>query len=110
MAHRKLMQDYYADINNIADLLTKLVNSYRLLVGGASEMNSIALASKNDVKKAIKRAEEVGNIIDELVEVIEHSSTAYMDYCKIKCEVMEEKVQLQYIQTEIDEDLKLKEN
>lgn len=110
MAHRKIIQNYYEDINNIADLLTKLVNSYRLLVGGASEMNSIALANKSDVKKAIKRAEEIGNVIDELIETLEDSSIAYIDYCKIKSEIIEKTVELQYIQTEIDEDLKLKES
>lgn len=110
MAHRKLIQNYYEDINNIADLLTKLVNSYRLLVGGASEMNSIALASKSDVKKAIKRAEEVGNIIDELIKALEDTSISYIDYCKVKSEIMEKTIELQYIQTEIDEDLKFKES
>lgn len=110
MAHRKLIQDYYGDINNITELLTKLVSSYRLLIGGAAEINNIALASKGDVKKAIKRADEVGNIIDQVIDVLEHSSTTYMDYCKIKSEVMEDRVQLQYIQTEIDEELKFKES
>lgn len=110
MAHRKLIQDYYGDINNITELLTKLVNSYRLLIGGAGEINNIALASKSDVKKAIKRAEGVGNIIDEVIDALEHSNSTYMDYCKIKSEVMEDRVQLQYIQTEIDEELKFKEN
>lgn len=107
MPHRKLVEEYYADINNIADLLNKLVNSYRLLIGGAGELNTIALAHKKDVKHALKRVDELGDVIDDLIDVLDKSSYIYMDYCKIKSQVMECKIQAQYIQTEIDDELKL---
>lgn len=50
MSHRKLMEEYYCDINNLADLLSKLSNNYRLLIGGAGEMNSMAVSHKKILK------------------------------------------------------------
>lgn len=109
MNHRKLVQEYYGDISNLTELLTKLVNSYRLLIGGAAEFNTIALARKNDVKHALERANELGEVIDQIIEVLEKTSYGYMDYCKIKSELIGYKVQAKYIETEIDEELKFKE-
>ena len=107
MAHRKIVEEYYCDINNLADFLAKLVNSYRLLVGGAGELNTIALAHKKDVRKAIKTSDDLLDVIDEVIEVLQKTSFGYMDYCKIKGELMRSKMQVQYIQTEIDNELKL---
>ncbi|PRR78226.1 hypothetical protein CLLI_18280 [Clostridium liquoris] len=109
MNHRKLVQEYYGDINNLAELLAKLVNSYRLLIGGAGELNTIALSKKNDVKHALKRANELGEVIDEIIEVLEKTSYGYMDYCEMKSQLIEGKIQSKYIETEIDEELKFKD-
>ena len=109
MAHRRVIQNYYNDINNLADTLAKLVNSYRVLIGGAEELNRIALAKKSDVKDALKRADSVGDIIDETIKVLDDASYGYMSYCKIKTEVMKCKIQIEFIETEIDEDLRLKD-
>lgn len=107
MPHRKIMEQYYVDINNLADLLAKLVNSYRLLIGGAGELNTIALAHKKDVKDALKRVNELGDVIDNVIHVLDRSSFSYMDYCKLKAQLLESRIQAQYIETEIDEELKL---
>ena len=56
-----MIQNYYTDINNLADILTKLVSSYRLIIGGADELNKIALSKKSDVKDALKRADSLGD-------------------------------------------------
>jgi len=109
LARRRVIQNYYDDINNLADLLTKLVSSYRLLIGGADELNKIALSKKGDVKDALKRADEVGDIIDETIKVLDDASFNYMSYCKMKTEVMKGKIQIEFIETEIDEDLRLKD-
>ena len=109
MAHRRVIQNYYNDINNLADILTKLVGSYRLLIGGADELNKIALSKKSEVKDALKRADNLGDIIDETIKVLDDASHSYMSYCKIKTEVMNSKLEINYIETEIDEDLKLKD-
>ncbi len=109
MAHRRVIQNYYNDINNLADILTKLVSSYRLLIGGADELNKIALSKKNDVKDALKRAGNLGDIIDETIKVLDNASYSYMSYCTMKTEVMKCKIQIEYIETEIDQELKLKD-
>jgi hypothetical protein len=109
LAHRRVIQNYYNDINNLADLLTKLVSSYRLLIGGADELNKIALSKKGEVKDALKRADEVGDIIDGLIKVLDVSSFNYMSYCETKTEVMKCKLEIGYIETEIEEELRLKD-
>lgn len=109
MNHRKVVQSYYGDVNNLTDLLSKLINSYRLLIGGAGELNTIALARKKDVKDAIDRANELGDIIDELIDALDQCSCEYSNYCRIKGEILKTKIHAKYILTEIDEELKLKE-
>ena len=109
MAHRRVIQNYYNDINNLAEILTKLVGSYRLLIGGADELNKIALSKKSEVKDALKRADNLGDIIDETIKVLDEASFSYMSYCKMKMEVIKCKLQIEYIETEIEEDLKLKD-
>lgn len=107
MAHRRVIETYYKDVNNLADLLNKLVNSYRLLIGGANELNGIALASKRDIKDALKRANELGDIIDGVIEALEISTDNCNCYCKLKSEIINSKMHMAYIETEINEDLKL---
>lgn len=109
MTHRRVIQNYYNDINNLAEILTKLVSSYRLLIGGADELNKIALAKKGDVKDALKRADSLGDIIDKTIKTLDEASYSYLDYCKIKTEVIKCRLQVEYIETEIEEELKLKE-
>jgi hypothetical protein len=109
LAHRRVVQNYYSDINNLADILIKLVSSYRQLIGGAEELNRITLAKKGEVKDALKRADNLGDIIDETIKVLDNASYSYMSYCTMKTEVMKCKLQIEYIETEIDQDLKLKD-
>lgn len=107
MTRRKAVENYYLDIFNLAQLLEKYVAAYRLLIGGAEELNTIALSTKKQVKKALHRAYELGDIIDELLETIEKSDNSYLNYCKLKSKVMECKIEMQTIETEIDDELKL---
>ncbi|WPC42139.1 hypothetical protein [Clostridium sp. JS66] len=107
MTCRKVMEDYYNDINNLSDFLAKLVNSYRLIVGGAGELNGIALAHKKDVKKAIKTSNDLLKVINEVICMLEKTSCGYMDYCQLRAQITESRMQVQYIQTEIDNELKL---
>lgn len=109
LGHRKIIETYYLDINNLSELLAKLVNSYRLLIGGAAELNTVALAKKSEIKDALDRVDELGDIIDEVIEVLDTISDNYIEYCQLKSEAIKAKVQTQYIETEIDDELKLKE-
>ncbi|MCY6369552.1 hypothetical protein [Clostridium ganghwense] len=109
MGHRKVIETYYNDINNLADLLGKLVNSYRLLIGGADDLNKIALSRKSEVKDALKRAEKLGDIIDDVIDALEDVSHNYEQYCHLKSKIMNEKINTDTIATEIHEDLIFKE-
>jgi hypothetical protein len=106
LSGRKLIETYYIDINNLADLLGKLVNSYRLLIGGADELNKIALAKRKDVREALKRADELGEVIDNIINELEESTHNYLEYCSIKSEIVKGKVSSHHIQNEIDDELK----
>jgi hypothetical protein len=109
VGHRRVIENYYSDVNNLTDLLSKLVNSYRLLIGGAHELNSIALAHKGDIEDSLKKIDKLGEIIDKVIETLEYTSSEYNNYCKLKSAVMKEQLETQYILNEIDNELKLKE-
>lgn len=106
MSNRRVIENYNFDINNQVDLLGKLVNSYRLLIGGAGELNGIALASKSDVRNAIKRVNKLGGVIDNIIQEMNDRNKAYIKYSKIKDELMREIVDEAYIREEIEEELK----
>ncbi|CAB1253596.1 hypothetical protein LN736_01610 [Clostridium sp. WLY-B-L2] len=105
MSHRKIIEEYYCDINNLTDLLSKLTNCYRLLIGGAGELNSIASAHKKEVKDALHRVDELGDILDKLISAIDKSTVEYAQYCKMRTEIIRGKMKAQYMETEIDEEL-----
>jgi len=105
MSHRKIIEGYYCDINNLSDMLGKLTNSYRLLIGGASELNTVALAHKKDVKAAIDRV----NKLDEIINALNKSSGCYTNYCRIRSELIKGKIKMEYMENEIDEELYLNE-
>mgnify|MGYP000910997721 CR=1 FL=1 len=104
MDNRKVIENYYLDICNLSEILSKLVNSYRLLIGGAEELNTIALATKKDVKKAIARADELGEIIDKIIDVLDNSNQAYLNYCLLKSQVLECKIRIGFIEAEINQE------
>ncbi|WP_202127762.1 hypothetical protein [Clostridium sp. C8-1-8] len=103
---KELFDSYFLEVNNLTDLLTKYVNSYRLLIGGAGELNGIALARKKEVRDAIKRANQLGDIIDVLLNVIQSVECCYLDYIRMKADVIALKTaQKSIILTEIDNEL-----
>lgn len=105
MASREIIEKYYSDIWNVTQVLASLVNSYRLLIGGAGELNTITLAHADDVKDALHLVRELGEVIDEVIEVLEKSSDYYFKYCKMKSQILNTKIEQNVIQTEIDEEL-----
>ena len=46
MGYNKLIHEYYINLSNLASLLKTLTDSYRLLIGGAFELNNIPEAIK----------------------------------------------------------------
>lgn len=84
-----------------------MVNSYRLLIGGANELNNTSEAKKSKVKEAIDRANALGKIIDEVISVLGECCDSYIEYCKIRKEFIKANTSEQIILTEINEELNL---
>ena len=103
----KLVYDqYFREINYLVDILNKYVNSYRLLIGSAGELNSIALAKKGDVKDTLKKIDRLGELIDCLLETLEDAQCNYIEYLRLKTSILQLEVSKEIILTEIDNDLK----
>lgn len=105
MQYRNLIKAHYNEINNLTNLLSSMVNSYRLLVGGANELNNISEAKKSQVKEAVKRADDLAEIIDEIIKTLDECSKSYTKYCKIKKQYVDEKTNKDNILTEINYEL-----
>ncbi|MGL5380654.1 hypothetical protein [Clostridium sp.] len=105
MAYRELIDKHYKDLTNQSSLLASMVNSYRLLIGGASELFNISLAKKSDVKEAIERAEKLGDIIDDLIKSIDDCNGCYIRYCEIMNKYVQAQTHKDVILTEIDYEL-----
>lgn len=106
----KIVSKQYDDLNNMSGLLSNYVNAYRLLIAGASELYSINLAKKSEVRKAIERADEVGELIDTLISVLSKCEQHYLKYCKIKSEYISSTTNKDMILTEIDNELDFQNN
>lgn len=98
-------KNQYNDIDNLSRLLKSYVDSYRLLVASASELYSVNLAKKSDVKRALERVEGVGGLIDNLIEALDKCESGYLKYCKIKNQYMSITNVKDHIYTEIDNEL-----
>lgn len=107
MSQRKIIEGFGKDIDFTVDQLSRLVVVYKTLIDSASSFNSIALASKSDVKDALKRAREVGEIIDELIDALEYALCTWSKYLKLKTEYINSRLDMCYIEAQIEEDLRL---
>lgn len=105
MKYDDFAKNQYNDIDNLSRLLKTYVDSYRLLIAGASELYNVNLAKKSDVKKALDRVESVGGLIDNLVEALDKCESGYLKYCKIKNQYMSITTVKDHIYTEIDNEL-----
>ncbi|ATW27000.1 hypothetical protein [Candidatus Formimonas warabiya] len=58
----------------VTDLITALkplAESYRLLVSSADEFNRITLAHRKDLEDAVHRADDLGEIIDKVIDTLD---------------------------------------
>lgn len=102
-----LAKKQYQDIDNLSILLKNYVDVYRLLIAGASELYSVNLSKKSEVKKALDRVESVGELIDKLVGTLDKCEGSYLKYCKIKNDYISITTEKDKIFTEIDNELNL---
>lgn len=107
MSQRRIIEGYASDINMTVDQLAKSVGIYKTLIDSTSSLNCIALASKSDVKDALKRAREVGEIIDELIDSLEYALCTWSKYLKLKTEYINCRLDMSYIEAQVEEELRL---
>lgn len=105
MGYNKLIKDYYGNLSNLVDLLKKLTESYRLLIGGAYELNNIPEARTKYVKEAVNRADKLGEEIDHLIDLLEECGESYYKYVSIMNDYILKNGNNKVILTEVDSDL-----
>lgn len=110
MPYRNIIDFHYRDVCNLQDSLTKFTNAYRILIGGANDLNSIALARKGEVKDALKRADEVGYIIDDVISAIRKSQCRYLDYCVMYSNQIKTIINPQFLLAEVEKELYVSPN
>ena len=106
----RLVQEHYENLNNLTSLLSNSINSYRLLVSSAAELNTISYAKKGAVKDAIERVEAVGEIIDDLIKVVKKCESSYCKYCVLKNDIGSGKNKKEDIDTEVEMELNYHNN
>lgn len=106
MPYKNIIEFHYKDINNMQDSLMKLTNAYRMMISGANELNGIAIAKKRQIRDALKRADEIGNIIDSNISAIERSECRYFDYCVMYSNQMKTAIDPGIITNEIQRELR----
>ena len=77
------------DVKTLAELLTSITGSYRLLVGAAEEFNRIALVHRHEAEEAIERAGDLGDIIDDVEEELKKLMKLYLKELDCKIEYQE---------------------
>lgn len=105
MGYNKLIKEYYGNLNNLADLLKKLTESYRLLIGGAFELNNIPEARTKYVKEAVNRADKLGEEIDHLIDLLDECGESYYKYVAVMNDYILKNGNNDIILTEVDTDL-----
>jgi len=108
MKYKELLKNHYLDIQNLSSLLGGYVNAYRLLVASASDLYSINIAKKSEVRKAIERSDELGELIDKLINALDNCEDGYLKYCKVKNNYIVNNTEKDAIFTEIDTELNFK--
>lgn len=105
MKYNELVKDYYSNLSNLTQLLKTMVDSYRLLIAGAAELNNINEAKTSQVKDAVHRADKLGETIDELIQLIDRCGEGYFHYCDVVGNYILKKGDSSVILTEVDNDL-----
>ena len=105
MKYNELLGKQFTDVQNLSQILTSYVNSYRLLVASAADLYSINIAKKSEVRKAIERSNELGEIIDKILGTIDKCENGYLKYCKLKNSYITQNTEKDNIYTEIDNEL-----
>lgn len=106
MSHRRVVDEYYKDINNLTTLLNSTTNAYKLLISSANDYNNMALAKKSEVKDALNRSNDLGKVIDDIIDSLEYTVKCYTRYMNIKSEAIGQISNSTFVRIELDNELK----
>jgi 3-deoxy-D-arabino-heptulosonate 7-phosphate (DAHP) synthase len=73
------------DVRSLTEILATISSSYRLLVGAADELNKIALVHRHEAEEAIERADDLGEIIDDVQDELKILMKLYLQ--ELKCKI-----------------------
>ena len=107
MSYKSAVDIYHNDLVNLLKMLDIYVINYRNLVSTLNDINLNILISKRKKRRAIKQVEELGCIIDALLESICKAQQCYLRYVKMKCDVLCEIINRDFIKLEIEQELLL---
>ncbi|BAK81701.1 hypothetical protein [Candidatus Arthromitus sp. SFB-rat-Yit] len=107
MSYKSAIDIYHNDLANLLKMLDVYVINYRNLVSTLNDINLNVLISKRKKRRAIKQVEELGCIIDVLLESICKVQQCYLRYVKMKCDVLCEIINWDFIKLEIEQELLL---
>lgn len=102
------------DVKVLIEILNSISNSYRLLVGAAEEFNRITLVHRHEAEKAIDRADDLGDIIDDVENELNKLMKMYLHELACKIEIQQQYNNpllvgsAQYIPKEVIDDLENK--
>ena len=105
MSYKSAIDIYYQDLMNMLKMLDIYVINYRNLVSTLNDVNLNVLISKRKKKKAIKQVEELGCIIDMILDSICEAQKCYLNYVKMKCGVLCEILTCDFIRLEIEQEI-----
>lgn len=105
MSYDKVIHGHYEDLNNLSNLLRNYIEIYRLLISSTAELNTTSVIKKSELKHAVERIDDIGEIIDNLIKVIKKSEDSYVRYCFIKNEVIQNNTQKDKILMELHNEL-----
>lgn len=105
MSYKSAIDIYYHDLNNLIKMLDMYVINYRNLVSTLNDINLNVLISKRKKKRAINQIEELGCIIDVLLNSICEAQKCYLKYVMMKCNVLCEVITCDFIRFEIEQEI-----
>ncbi|MBU5316001.1 hypothetical protein KQI30_06930 [Clostridium bornimense] len=90
-------EDYFLTLSRTIDLMARLVDSYRILIGTASQLNTIGLAEKKEIKEALRLANNITCILDDYIEAIDSCGRGYLSYFCFKMQILQSIAEAQVI-------------
>lgn len=105
MSYKSAIDIYQEELSNLVRLLDGYIVDYRNLVSTLNDVNLNVLISRTKKRKAIKQVEQLGCIIDMVLEAICHAQMCYLKYVRLKCEVLCEIINCDFVRLEVEKEI-----